>query len=228
MNRRDAGVSLVEVLVGMSLFGVLTTILLGVSLSTSRVSEHTRQVSAVNAESQLVMERLTRELRQASCVTQVNGSAWRQDPLKCPVTSATTPTDTAHLSFVVDFDGAGADQTGAAVAVRYVWDQTSQQLVIREGTDSGVLAEGVTGFTVTVGSTLWQYDANGDGDTTWQELNNAGSPVGDSDNPPALDFELPYVDRVEISMTVERDIDGTPFEQTYSTKVDMRNVNPNP
>lgn len=228
MNPKDAGVSLVEVLVGMGLFGVLTTILLGVSLSTSRVSEHTRQVSAVNAESQLVMERITRELRQASCVTQVNGSAWRQDPLKCPVTSATTPTDSARLSFVVDFDGSAADQTSPAVAVRYFWDSGDKKLVIQEGADTGVLAHGVTAFSVSVGSTLWQYDVNSDGDTTWQELNNAGSPVGDSDNPPVLDFELPYVDRVEIAMTISRDIAGTSFEQTYSTKVDMRNVNPNP
>jgi hypothetical protein len=215
MNRKDAGVSLVEVLVGMGLFGVLTTILLGVSLSTSRVTEHTRLVSEVNAESQLVMERLTRELRQASAVTALHNS--------------TDPTDPTRLQFRVDFDGEpGATEPAnlAAATVQYSWDPATGALTITEGAETGTLAEGVTSFTVTAGSTLWQYDANFDGDTTWQELNNAGAPVGDADAPPVLDFELPYVDRVEITMAVERDIDGDPFEQTYVTKVDMRNVIP--
>lgn len=215
MSRRDAGVSLIEVLVGMGLFGVLTTILLGVSLSTSRVTEHTREVSAVNAESQLVMERITRELRQASRVTLLHNSTGTTDP--------------ANLTFEVDFDGepgAAEPANAAAVALKYSWDPGTGKLTITEGLESGLLAEGVTRFTVTAGSTLWQYDANGDGDTTWQELNNAGAPVGDGDNPAVLDVELPYVDRVEITMTVKRDIDGDPFEQTYATKVDMRNVIP--
>lgn len=215
MNRQDAGVSLVEVLVGMGLFGVLTTILLGVSLSTSQVTEHTRQVSTVNAESQLVMERLTRELRQASAVTALHNS--------------TGPTDPARLQFKVDFDGEPGPTepaNAAATTVLYTWDPATRDLTIAEGAETGILAEGVTSFTVTAGSTLWQYDTNFDGDTTWQELNDAGSPVGDADNPPVLDAELPFVDRVEITMTVERDIDGDPFEQTYVTKVDMRNVIP--
>lgn len=215
--KRDAGVSLVEVLVGMGLFGVLTTILLGISLSTSDVTEHTRRVSEVNAESQLVMERMTRELRQASRVTLLHNSTGSTDP--------------AQLRFEVDFDGEPAatePANAATVTVTYTWNRLSGDLTITEGAESGTLAKGVTAFDVTAGSTLWQYDANGDGDTTWQELNNAGSPVGDGDNPPVLDAELPYVDRVEISMTVKRDIDGEPFDQTYVTKVDMRNVIPNP
>ena len=59
----DDGVSLVEVLVGMGLFAVLSTVLLGMSLSTADVTEHTRRLSEVNEESQLTMERITRELR---------------------------------------------------------------------------------------------------------------------------------------------------------------------
>lgn len=221
MKHDDAGVSLVEVLVGMGLFGVLSTILLSVSLSTSDVTEHTRLVSEVNTESQLVMERMTRELRQASLVTLLDGS--------------TGPTDPAYLRFQVDFDGEPATveaANAAPVTLAYAWDPATGDLTISETagavTDTGTLAEGVTAFTVTAGSTLWQYDANGDGDTTWEELNDAGPPVGDNDSPRVLDVELPYVDRVEITMTVERDIDGDPFEQTYVTKVDMRNVIPNP
>lgn len=216
MSGRDAGVSLVEVLVGMGLFGVLTTILLGVSLSTSDVAEHTRRVSEVNTESQLVMERLTRELRQASRVTALHNS--------------TGPTDPAQVQFEVDFDGepAATEAANAApVTLQYTWNRGTGVLTITEGAESGTLAEGVSNFVVTAGSTLWQYDANADGDTTWQELNNAGAPVGDGDSPPELDVELPFVDRVEITMTVEGDIDGDLFEQTYVTKVDMRNVVPN-
>jgi len=218
MSWRDAGVSLVEVLVGMALFGVLTTILLGISLSTGDVTEHTRRVSEVNAESQLVMERITRELRQARRVTLLHNSVG--------------PTDPALLQFEVDFDGepipAAEPANDAPVVLAYAWDPATGDLTITEGAESGTLAEGVTEFTVVAASTLWQYDTDGDGDTTWQELDDAGPPVGDNDSPPVLDAELPFVDRVEITLTVERDIDGDPFEQTYVTKVDMRNVDATP
>lgn len=208
MRTRDAGVSLVEVLVGMALFGVLSTILLGISLSTGRVTEHTRQVSEVNGELQLTVERITRELRQARLVTLVDPS--------------TGPADPAYLRFEVDFDGEG--EGNAPVSVLYTWVPSTAALTITEGAATGTLAAGVTGFVVTPASTLWQYDANGDGDTTWQELDAAGPPVGNGDG--VLNAELPRVDRVQVVITVKRDIDGNPYEQTYVTKVDMRNVDP--
>ncbi len=209
MRARDAGVTLVEVLVGMALFGVLSTTLLGISLSTSRVTEHTRQVSEVNEELQLTVERITRELRQARQITLVDPSTGAADP--------------ASLRFEVDFDGEG--EGNAPVSVLYTWDPSTAALTITEGAETGTLAAGVTGFVVTPASTLWQYDADGDGDTTWQELDAAGSPAGNGDG--VLNAELPRVDRVEVVISVERDIDGDPFEQTYVTKVDMRNVDPN-
>lgn len=213
MNTRDDGVSLVEVLVGMALFGVLSSILLGMSMSTSQVTQDVRRISRMNEDNQLAMERITRELRQATLVTGLHRS--------------TGPSDPAHLEFAVDFDGAHGAAT--AVTVRYEWDPEDQELTISEGASSGVLASGVTAFTVDAGSTLWQYD-DGDGDTTWQELDAAGAPVGNTNG--VLDVELAHVDRLELTLSVEDDPEDEPesetFNQTYVTKVDMRNVDPNP
>ena len=68
---RDAGVSLVEVLVGVGLFATLGVLLLGLALSTGKVTSDTRALANVSEESRLAMERMTRELRQSSGLTAV-------------------------------------------------------------------------------------------------------------------------------------------------------------
>src|SRR5680860_344900 len=107
---RDAGVSLIEVLVAMGLFGVLGTLLLGLALSTSQVTDDVRTLTNVNEESRLAMERLTRELRQAATITAV----------RLP----SSPTDTTALTFWTDFNGNGAQDLNAAdpEVLTYRWN----------------------------------------------------------------------------------------------------------
>ena len=209
---RDRGVTLVEVLVAMGLFSLLGTLLLGLAVSTSKVTDDTRMLTNVNEESRLVMERLTRELRQASVITTVHLPA--------------TTTDTTALTFWTDFDGDTVRDLNAAdpEVLTYRWDPVTSGLTLTANDASGtavtrpVLAAIVSKFTLGLRSSKWQYDVNADGSTTWQELDAAG--VGNGNQTPDGQ-ELDNIDLVELSMTV---LDGA-HAQTYRTKVDLRNRN---
>lgn len=207
---RDAGISLVEVLVGMGLFAVLGTLLLGLALSTSKVTSDTRTLANVGEESRLAMERMTRELRQASTVTAV------QLP----------PSATTAFTFWTDFDGNGVQDLNAAdpEVLTYRWNPVTSRLTLTANDAAGVattrpvLAAHVSGFALGLRSSKWQYDTNGDGKTTWQELDAAALPIGNQNGLPDGP-ELASLDLVELTMTV---LDGE-HAQTYTTKVDLRN-----
>lgn len=207
---RDAGLSLVEVLVGMALFGVLGTLLLGLVLSTSRVTEDVRALSGINEESRLAMERLNRELRQAAAITAVRLPA--------------SPTDTTALTFWTDFDGNGVQDLNAAdpEVMTYRWNPVSGRLTLTVNDATGtavtrpVLAANVSGFTLGLRSSQWQHDLDGDG-TTWQELD--APTAGGNGNGVPDGTELQQIDLVELRLTV---LDGA-RAQTYSTHVDLRN-----
>lgn len=205
-RRRDAGVSLVEVLVGVGLFAVLGTLLLGLALSTSRVSEDTRALTTMNERSRLVMERLTRELRQAQAIQVV----------KLP------PATTTSVTFWTDFDGLPGEGTIVDPEVlTYAWDPSTKNLTLSGKGLAGaapVLATKVSAFTLGLRSSKWQYDANADGKTTWQELDAAGAPVGNMNGLPDGP-ELDHIDLVEVSMTVQEGV----RVQSYNTQVDLRN-----
>ncbi len=214
--RRDEGISLVEVLVAMGLFGVLGTLLLGFAISTSQVTDETRKLSGVNEESRLAMERFSRELRQAN-----------------EILSFTLPDDSAvdpiALTFWTDFDGDGAQDLSATdpEVLTYRWNPTNHRLTLTANDPSGtavtrpVLASNVSAFSLDLSSSLWEYDHDGDGVTTWQEIDEY-APIGDGDGVPDP-LELDLVDLVSVSMTV---LDG-PHRQTYSSGVDLRNRNQN-
>jgi type II secretory pathway pseudopilin PulG len=205
-RHRDAGMSLIEVLVGMGLFAVLGTLLLGFALSTSRVTEDTRALTSMNERSRLVMERLTRELRQAQAIQVV----------KLP------PATTTSVTFWTDFDGLPGEGTVADPEVlTYSWDPSTKTLTLSAKGLAGtapVLATNVSNFSLGLRSSKWQYDANGDGRTTWQELDAAGAPVGNANGMPDGP-ELENIDLVEVSMTVQEGV----RVQTYNTQVDLRN-----
>jgi len=213
-GRRDSGVSLIEVIVAIAVFAILGVALLSVGLSTKRVTEDTQQLTNVNEESRLAMERLARELRQASAILDVHLPA--------------SATDSTALTFWTDFNGNGATDLTAAdpEVLTYRWRPTTGQLTLTANDSAGtavttpVLAANVTAFTVNVRSSLWTHDDNGDGITDWTELDAAGAPVGNANS--VIDGpELDHVDSVAISITV---LDG-PHAQTYQTQVDLRNRN---
>jgi len=210
---RDAGVSLIEILVAMGLFGLLGTLLLGLALSTSQVTHDVRTLTNVNEESRMAMERLTRELRQARQITDV----------RLPTSS----TDTTAITFWTDFNANDAKDLNVAdpEVLTYRWNPVTSRLTLTVNDASGtattrpVLAATVSKFTLRLRSSQWQHDADGNGETTWQELDAVGA--GGNGNGAPDGTELDQIDLVGLELTV---LDGA-RAQTYSTRVDLRNRN---
>ena len=210
---RDQGMGLVEVIVAMGLFGLLTTVLLGFALGTGRVADDTRMLSGVNEESRLAMERFVRELRQAREITAYTRPA--------------SPGEEVAFTFWTDFDGDGTKDLGVTdpEVLTYRWDPDDNRLTLTANDADGsaltrpVLGANVSRFDIELYSSNWEYDANGDGMTSWAELDTA---VGGADGLPQA-ADLKYVDLVTVTMTV---LDG-PHRQTYRTEVDLRNRNQN-
>lgn len=213
---RDAGFTLVEVLVAMGLFGMLASLLLGLALSTADVEEDTRRLSSVNEESRLAMERMSRELRQANAVLSFSGSP-------------TANSDVA-ITFWTDFDGEKDKDVGGAdpEVLTYRWVPSTERLTLTANDAAGtavtrpVLASNVSALSLDLFSSRWEYDTNADGMSRWSEIDAAGSPVGDQDGVPDAE-ELELIDLVTVSMTV---LDG-PHRQTYQSQIDLRNRNQN-
>ena len=236
----DAGLTLIEMLVSMLLLGVLgivfTTTIMGSrsSLSATATSQD------LNEEARLALNRMARELRQATAITNVLN----------PDGTSYNPAAITAVTFTADFNGDGCIDgiaptptptpapvcqpynAGNPETLTYCWDPSgsSKQLYLIPGNLSGstcqvsgampILAGQVTSFMLAYRSNLYLYDANGDGITTWSELDQAGPPVG-NDNGQLDQPELANVDSVVIDLTVASN--GT-FSQSYQTQVDLRNL----
>lgn len=208
---RDDGLGIVEVLVAMGLFGVVGTLLLGLAIATSQVTEDSRSLANVTEQARLAMERMTRELRQAEAILSVS--------------LPTSPGGSTAITFWTDFNGNRTRDDNAAdpEVMTYRWNQGTDELTLTANDESGnavtqpVLAVDVSSFAVELRSSQWQYDKNADGTTTWLELDAYGAPVGNTNT--MADAELEHIDLVDVSMTVATGSRA----QTYSTQVDLRN-----
>ena len=71
MRRDDSGLTLVELLVSIVLISLIGTIVFTSVIATQRASESSRQVNDLNEEARLVLNRMSRELREAKRITAV-------------------------------------------------------------------------------------------------------------------------------------------------------------
>jgi hypothetical protein len=182
---------------------------------TARSEPELRSRNAQIQETQVAVERMARELRQAEEISSITGVSL-------------TPTAGAPMSFTfwTDFNG-NRFKDYAAVdpeVLTYKWTPASGNLTLSANDSSGhpvtepVLASKVTAFDVEFLSSSWEYDANGDGSTTWQELDATPAPIG-NDNGVPDGTELPLIDLVNVAMAVT----DHGHELTYRTQVDLRN-----
>ena len=207
----DAGFTLVELMVAITMFLTLLALVLGGTITVSRALKDTRQFTTINEQSRVAIERLTRELRQASEITAV--------------TIPATADGEVAMTFGVDFNG---NQNLDAVAadpeiLTYRYLPATDQLTLTANDASGtavtqpILSDDVTAFSLDYRSSLWQYDTNGDGITRWSEI-DATTGVGNKNG--VLDApELAKIDLVSITLTV---LKGE-HRQTYQTEVGLRN-----
>ena len=212
-RRDDAGFSLVEVLVAISLFAFLTTAMMTVLISTSRAVRDGRQVSSLNEESRLALERMSREIRQARAIRAV--------------TLPTVPNGPTSLTLWVDFNGNDVQDDVALdpEILTYSYVPAQRRVTLTANDENGIaivrpiLAENVTALDFGFKSSLYQYDANADGQTDWTEL-DASNTGGVGNRNGVLDpIELDKIDSITISLSLLEE----QHKQTYQTQVGLRN-----
>lgn len=238
--RDDSGFTLIELLVAILLLSVLGAIFMTTVLGSDRSATATKLQHDVNEDARLAVNRMARELRQATAITAVRNA---DGPLY-------TASAITAVTFSADFDGDGcingvapsplpspaptcnaANVTVNPEVLTYCYDPSAQRLLLIPGILTGaasgcnqagampILAANVTSFLLSYRSNLYLYDSNGDGATSWLELDQAAPPVGDSDDD-INTGELPRVDSVLIAVNL---LEGG-HKQSYRTQVALRNV----
>lgn len=231
--RADAGFTLVELLVGITIFGVLGTMVMSAALTTGRVSDTNTTTNDLNAEARNVLNRMTRELREAERIVDVEN----------PVGPGYDSNADTSLTVNVDFDGDGTIEPDAAdpEVLTYRYQHGPKRLILEAGTSSvPVLAANVEQFKLsywsrigttgrlaldglpnapTTGCAGLTASGTKDNELTWSELD--ADPTGKyGDCSGSLTAaELPYVNAVGIELTVLK----SPRQQPYRTRVDLRN-----
>lgn len=215
--RADGGFTIIELAVAMLILGIVASALSSTMLGSRDTAETVRQVNNLNEEARLALNRISRELRQAKQIAAVR-----------------PPDGSTGLTFDVDFNGNGTIEPSAADPERltYTYDDTNSRILLSAADTSGttvtqpILSGEVSAFALSYRSSRYTYDCNGDGVTTWQEV-DAGCPSAVPVVPPAGDAdgtldaaELPYIDSVVLDFTV---LDGS-RKQTYRTQIDLRNA----
>lgn len=211
---RSDGFTLIEMVVSIALFLLLSSVMLTMTLAVNRAVKDGRQFTNMNEQARVATERLSREMRQAS-------------EIRSAVLPVTAGGDTA-VTFGVDFNANNIVEESVQdpEVITYRYDAANERLTLTANDEDGVaqtrpiLSEEVTAFEFDFRSSMWQHDANGDGITAWQELD--ASPVGNRNG--TLDGpELRHIDLVAFTLTV---MDGQ-HAQTYQSLVGLRNQTQN-
>lgn len=223
----DAGVTLIELLVAMTLVMILGGMTLVTIVSARDTSDGTRTSVRLNEDARVALNRVGRELRQAQAITRVSRDG---SPTGTAPVTAASPVSVRSFSLAADFDGDGVIEPTAVdpEELTYTWDGQRLLLSARDTTGtlvtSPVLAEQVTAFSVDFRSSRWAYDCNGDGVTTWTELDShtcapASAAVGDNSGTLTAP-EIAHIDGALIKISV---LQGSK-RQDYTLQIDLRNA----
>ena len=237
----DRGFTLIEMLVSIVVLAALGTVFLTTVFGAQGSANATGTQQDLNEEARLALNRMARELRQAEALTVVqnpDGASYDPDGI-------TSVTFTADFNGDGCIDGVVPTPAPSPVptcqsyaasnpeTLTYCWDPSAsvRQLYLIPGSitagsgcqTSGalpILAGQVTSFKLSYRSNEYLYDADGDGITTWTELDEAGSPVGNNDDQ-LNSTELTNTDSVVIDLVVSS---AGLHSQSYVTQVDLRNL----
>lgn len=216
LRRDDAGATLVEMLVAMALFSVLGSVLTASFLASRDAVAVARETHDLNEEARVALNRMSRELRQASAITAVS-----------------SPDGASSITFEVDFNGNGVID-GSAVdpeVLTYSWD--GARILLTANDTSGtpvtqpILSGKVSEFEIDYFSSDYRRDCATpkDGRSNWEELDAytsscaARSSTGHTSG--VLDAtELAEIDIITISLRV---LEGS-RAQDYRTQIDLRNA----
>ena len=215
-SRGDAGATLIEMTIAMVLFGVLGSVLVPTFLASRDAMTSTRETHDLNEEARVALNRMARELRQASSITAVGA-----------------PDGATSVTFEVDFNANGVIDASAVdpEVLTYSWDGSRIMLTANNtsavAVTQPILSGKVSGFALDYYSSDYRRDCLSpkDGRANWRELDayttTCGARSSGGHTPNALDItELSEIDSITISLKVEQGVRA----QQYRTQVDLRNA----
>lgn len=214
--RNDDGATLIEMLVAMVLFSVLGSVLLSSFFASQTAAQASRETHDLNEEARVALNRMARELRQASAIASVGA-----------------PDGAKEVTFHVDFNGNGVIDASAVdpEVLTYSWEDNRILLTANDPTGAAVtqpiLSGKVSAFELDYYSSDYRRDCSAvkDGRANWAELDAyttscAARPAA-GHTPGVLDAsELSEIDIVTISLRV---LEGD-RAQDYRTQIDLRNA----
>lgn len=211
---REAGYTLIEMLVGISLLALATTAFMGVLFSVTRGANTSRDVVRVSEEARLGFNRMVRDTREGEEIISATPTSYRVQ---------------------IDFNADGvvtpqpdANAVGDLEDLTFEWDESSLTVKINGETlirrvDCLRISSLCSGDVFTYSSDRLEYDWNGDGTTEWSELDEAPSHlvVGVGNNNGVLDgAELPFISNITYAFELQ---DGG-ADSEFFTEAQLRNL----
>ena len=209
--------TVVELMVAMLLFSVVSTAAFQMLVGQTRGAETTRALAEVTDNARMGFNRMVRDVREADVISNVT---W----------DAAVPAGANSFTVKVNYDGDGTYETGEIVT--YSFDPVEAEVTLclsnaagvcsstREVLMEGVSASGPQAFDYASNNLEWDWDGNGT--TTWRDVDDAVSHgitgVGDDDG--ALDGpEFPHLTKVHFALQVT----AGDLESAFITTAQLRN-----
>lgn len=205
MNKApEAGFTLIEVLVAMALFAVISVGFYQVMFATSSGATRSQSAARVSEEARLGLNRLVRDTREAADLTSATATSYRIE---------------------IDFDGDGnpdptpADPAGNYEVLIVRWNPVARTVTLSNGVTTEVLMRDVDCIrkadnschdVFQYASSRLEHDTNGDGVTSAKELDEAPSFGNNNGLLDGQELSV-FVDVVKFSFRVEKDDRSTNF-----------------
>ena len=208
-DAREAGFTLVEVLVTLTVFAVASTAIYSLLLSVASGSRTSRSLVKTSEEARLGFNRMVRDTREGERLIAATPQGYTvQVDFNGDGIIQATPSDPSGDYERLEF--AYQPATGGAGTI------TLNGEVLMAGVDclrtsSGSCRQDVFRYL----SNRLEYDLNGDGVTTWQELD--ASSAGNNDG--QLNTELPLVSNIIFALRVTQ---GS-VKSAFTAEAQMRN-----
>jgi prepilin-type N-terminal cleavage/methylation domain-containing protein len=198
----ERGFTLVELLVAMTLFLILSGIVLTAVITMSRGLDRARVSSDISAEARVAVERIARELRQVDDGDSLIG-----------LTELDAPTD-RMMTIKADFDGSGGINSTPdnPEVITYTWDPSTKSIAMVAKDNSLVALPGDSSDALLAGHVV-------DLHFTYKSSNWSRYPTGVMPDPLAKADAI-FVDQVEISLDVDA---GDGQVEHFATHVTLRN-----
>ena len=211
MPRNERGMTLIEMLTVMTILSLVTVSFYQVMFVQTRGSDTARSIAQIAEEARSGFNRMVRDTREGDTLSAAGGDSY-----------------TVKVNYDGDSFYENPNEAGDSEILTYSFDATSNVLELNgeslmAGVDclrsapSAPCSRDIFDYS----STFLEYDWNGDGSTTWQELDEAACVshgivgVGDCDTPPTLDAaEFPYVNVVTFALEVSSGDHATEFFST--------------